>query len=89
MPAKDDRLELRVSTVDRNLIEDAARHLRENVSDFTRSAAVTRAQQVLARTNLTLIPAEQFDELLHSLAQADEAPALTRAFAKPRRFSQE
>lgn len=86
MPTKDERLEMRVSSADRALIEDAANRLHEKVSDFARSAAVTRAQQVLARAEITLMPPEQFDELLHSLDQADEAPRLAQAFARPKRF---
>jgi len=86
MATKDDRLEMRVSSADRALIEDAANRLHEKVSDFARSAAVMRAQQVLARTEVTLMPLEQFEGLLHSLDQADDAPRLTEAFAQPRRF---
>jgi uncharacterized protein (DUF1778 family) len=86
MPTKDERLEMRVSRTDRALIEDAASRLDEKVSDFARSAAVMRAQQVLARTETTLMPLEQFEGLLHSLDQADEAPRLAKAFAQPRRF---
>ncbi|MGI8646971.1 MAG: toxin-antitoxin system protein [Acidimicrobiales bacterium] len=84
---KGDRLELRVSATDRTLIENAAIRLRESISDFTRGAAVRRAERVLARSNDTLMPEEQFDALLHSLDQPDDAPALARAFAQPRKFS--
>lgn len=86
MPTKDERLEMRVSKADRDLIEHAANRLDEKVSDFARSAAVTRAQQVLARTEMTLMPLEQFEGLINSLDQADAAPRLTEAFARPRRF---
>jgi uncharacterized protein (DUF1778 family) len=86
MPTKDERLEMRVSKHDRALIEDAAKRLHEPVSDFARSAAVTRAHQVLARSEITLMPSEQFDALLHSLDQAEDAPRLAQAFAQPRQF---
>jgi len=86
MTTKDERLEMRVSKPDRKLIEDAAEHLHESVSDFTRNAALRRAETVLARTEVTLMPAEQFDALLDSLDIADDAPALKRAFERPRRF---
>jgi uncharacterized protein (DUF1778 family) len=86
MPTKDERLEMRVSKTDRDLIEDAANRLHEKVSDFARSAAITRAQQVLARAEITLMSAEQFDTLLDSLDQADDAPRLAQAFAEPRQF---
>jgi uncharacterized protein (DUF1778 family) len=86
MATKDERLEMRVSRTDRELIEDAARHLRESVSDFTRNAALRRAQNVLARAEVVLMPADQFDALLESLDTADEAPFLEEALARPRRF---
>jgi uncharacterized protein (DUF1778 family) len=86
MSTKDTRLELRVSKDDRELIEDAANYLDENVSDFTRTAALQRAQQILARSNVTLMPADQFDALMGSLDQPDEALELARAIAQPRRF---
>lgn len=86
MATKDERLEMRVSKTDRALIEDAANHLRESVSDFTRNAALDRAQNVLARTEVVLMPADQFDALLASLDAAEEAPSLAKALARPRRF---
>lgn len=86
MATKDERLEMRVSKSDRALIEDAAKHSRESVSDFTRNAVLDKAQHVLARAEVTLMPAEQFDSLLASLDIADEAPALEKAFVQPRRF---
>ncbi len=86
MATKDDRLEMRVSKADRELIEDAAHQLRESVSDFTRNAALDRAQHVLARAEVLLMPAGQFDDLLASLDATDEAPLLAEALARPRRF---
>jgi len=86
MATKDERLEMRVSKSDRALIEDAAHQLRESVSDFTRDAALNRALRVLARTDVVMMPADQFDALLESLDVADEAPGLAKAFARPRRF---
>jgi uncharacterized protein (DUF1778 family) len=83
---KDERLEMRLSKADRDMIEDAAALVHENVSDFTRSAVLRQAQRVLARAELTLMPAEQFDDLLYSLDQPDQAPTLARKFAEPRRF---
>ncbi|MEV7043877.1 DUF1778 domain-containing protein [Amycolatopsis sp. NPDC051061] len=86
MATKDERLEMRLSKTDRALIEDAAKRIDESVTDFTRNAALDRAQHVLARAEVTLMPAEQFDALFASLDIADEAPELAKAFAAPRRF---
>ncbi|HWD02261.1 MAG TPA: DUF1778 domain-containing protein [Amycolatopsis sp.] len=86
MATKDERLEMRVSKADRTLIEDAADRLHQSVSDFTRNAVIDRARNILARAEITIMPASQFDELFASLDVADSAPALERAFAKERRF---
>lgn len=86
-PTKSERLELRVSKSDRALIEEAAEAVQESVSDFTRSAALTQAERVLARANVTLMEAEQFDALLQSLDEPDEAPTLARAFKLPKRYT--
>ena len=49
-------------------------------------AAVARADHVLARADVTMMPAEQFDELLASLDVADEASTLARLGQSERRY---
>jgi hypothetical protein len=41
----------------------------------------------LARADVTLMPAEMFDELMASLDEPDEAPNLAKIAARPRRFT--
>jgi len=41
---------------------------------------------VLARADVTLMPAEQFDTLMDSLEIPDQAPRLLEAATRPRRF---
>jgi uncharacterized protein (DUF1778 family) len=83
---KSERIEMRIDPQRHQLIQDAAEHVHEGMSDFVRRAATERAERILARAEHTLMPAEQFDALLFSLDTADEAPTLARAFDRPRRF---
>jgi uncharacterized protein (DUF1778 family) len=86
MTAKSERIEMRVDPERHQIIQAAAAAVHEGTSDFVRRAAMERAERILARTERTLMPAEQFDALLFSLDTADEAPTLARAFTRPRRF---
>jgi len=86
MATKDARVEMRLSHHDRTQIERAAERLDENVSDFTRSAALERASRILGRSDQTLMDAQQFDALVTSLDVADDAPGLADALSRPRRF---
>jgi len=45
-----------------------------------------RTERIPAAVGNTLVPDDQFDVVRQSLDQADDAPTLARAFAKPRRF---
>ena len=58
-------------------------------SAFVLEAAVREADRVLALSEHTRIPAEQFDALLNSLDSPDPALRLAAAVAAPRIFSRE
>jgi len=83
---KEARLDLRLDAETKDRIEQAARLTRESTSAFVVHAAAERADLLLARADITVMPAEQFDELLASLDVADEAIALTRLGQTERRF---
>ncbi len=61
---------------------------RTTATDFVRGAVLDRVRHVQARTNRTLMPAEQFDALVAALDVPDDTPSLARAFARERRFFQ-
>lgn len=84
--SKTERIELRVSAEDKVAIAAAAAMERTTTTEFVRDAVLARAQHVQARADRTLMPAEQFDELVAALDAADDAPNLARAFARQRRF---
>jgi uncharacterized protein (DUF1778 family) len=83
---KDKRIEIRVDEQSVNLITRAAELVQEPVSEFMRRAAAERASEVLAQSMTTVMPADQFDALLASLDDADDAPALTALAKTPRKF---
>lgn len=84
---KTKRKEVRLDPNSEALIEQAAHMLSTSPSSFMVDAAVSQAERVLARSDYTLMPAEQFDALVSSLDLADKAPALARLASQPRRFT--
>jgi len=81
------RMEYRIRPESKARIELAARLTAESASDFARTAAELRAEEVL-RTHdlLTVVPAEFFDDLLGALDEpAGANPALKRAARRARR----
>jgi uncharacterized protein (DUF1778 family) len=86
--SKTERIELRVSAVDKDAIVSAAELEDVSTTDFVRNAVLDRVARVRARGERTLMPAEQFDALVASLDVPDQTPNLARAFAHKRRFTQ-
>lgn len=85
MAAKSDRLEARLTSAQRLEIERAAMLASESVSSFVVTAAVQRAEALVAEHASTIVPAAYFDRLLASLDEPDEAPGLVQAVQKARR----
>lgn len=79
MAVKTDRLEARLSPGERTLIERAASISGMSVSAFMVGAAVVRADEVIAATATTLVPADYFDDLVAALDEPDAAPRLAKA----------
>jgi uncharacterized protein (DUF1778 family) len=86
--SKTERIELRVSAEDKDAIAAAATMEQVTTTEFVRHAVLDRTRHVQARSDRTLMPAEQFDALVASLDMVDDAPNLARAFARQRRFVQ-
>lgn len=85
MAVKTDRMEARVSPEERKRIERAASASGLSVSAFMVSAAVGRADEVIAATTSTTVPANYFDDLLAALDVAEPAPRLANAAKDARR----
>ena len=86
MTLKEARLEVRLDERSKDHIVRAAELSHETVSAFVVHAAAAAADKVLARAGMTLMPAEQFDDLLVALEVADEAPVLTRLSQRTRKY---
>jgi uncharacterized protein (DUF1778 family) len=81
------RFEFRIQSDAKRRIEHAADLVHESVSDFARTAAERRAEEVLLEHDaITIVPADFFDQLRAAL---DEGPrpseALKRAGERARR----
>ena len=86
MTRKTRRMEARVDPETDELITRAAELMHEPVSGFVIRAARAEADGVLARTDVTVMSAEQFDAVIGSLEEADPTPTLDRVATRPRRF---
>jgi uncharacterized protein (DUF1778 family) len=86
MSAKTERIEVRADETSKSRISEAAELLGEPVSAFVVRSARAEADKVLARAHRTVMPAEQFDQLIAALDEPDEAPMLTEIANRPRRF---
>ncbi len=80
------RKEVRLSPQDEADIDEAARILSQSPSAFMVNQSAEAARRIIARADVTLMPAEQFDALLKSLDEPDAAPNLARLAEQPRRF---
>jgi uncharacterized protein (DUF1778 family) len=87
MAAKTRRIEMRTDPRSEERIARAAAALRQSVSAFVLAAAVREADRVLARSDVTMMPAEQFDALMDALETADQAPHLLEVAGRPRGFT--
>jgi len=88
MATKVERIEARLTGVERRQIEQAAALTGESVSAFIVLAALERAEGVVVEQATTVVPASYFDGLLASLDEPDEAQRLAGAASAARRRRQ-
>ncbi|HWO65665.1 MAG TPA: DUF1778 domain-containing protein [Umezawaea sp.] len=86
MSIKEARLDFRLDPDVKSRIERAAKLSDESVSMFVVHAAAAAADDVLARAEATVMPAEQYDALLAALDTADPAPGLAQLSQRDRRY---
>lgn len=79
-------MELRLAAEKSEYIREAAERSGETASEFVRNAAMARAEKVMALSNLTFMPAEEFDALIETIDTADETPNLDQLMKRPKRF---
>jgi len=89
MATKTSRIELRSDPTSEQRIRHAAEISRQSVSAFVLEAASARAEEVIASSSVTVIPAEFFDELWDALDEpGDPNEALVRVARSKRRVEQ-
>lgn len=83
MSAKTDRLEMRLTPQQRQLLERAAALTGQVLSSFMRSELVERAQEIIDRHALTQLSVRDFRRVLEILDRdVAPAPALKAAFRR-------
>lgn len=81
---KDSRLAVRMSAIEKELIERAAAVNNQTVTEFVVSNALDSAKQVLQEQNIFLVSDEHFDWLMDFLDKPDEDnPGLQRLMNYP------
>jgi uncharacterized protein (DUF1778 family) len=81
------RLEARIDTELDQLITEAAEKQGVSKTAFVSDAARDAALKVIARTDVTLMSAEVFDQMMASIDIADDSPELQELAALPRRIT--
>jgi uncharacterized protein (DUF1778 family) len=87
MVTKTRRIEMRADPQSEAKIAEAARLSGQSMSAFVLNAATVAADQIIARVDHVVMPADQFDAIMESLDTPDEAPNLARAASRKRRFT--
>ncbi|KUL31524.1 type II toxin-antitoxin system TacA family antitoxin [Actinoplanes awajinensis] len=87
MATKTERIEMRTDSGSASKIAQAAEIERKSVSAFVLDSATMAADRVLARSDHTAMPTAQFDDMLASLDEPADAPALSRLARRERRFT--
>jgi uncharacterized protein (DUF1778 family) len=82
---KSERIELRATPEEATRIALAAQLQHLSVSAFVLQSAAAEAERVTARSEYTLMPPDQFDELMASLDEPREVATLASAAARRRR----
>jgi uncharacterized protein (DUF1778 family) len=85
-PAKA-RLEARIDTELDDLINEAAQRLNVTKTTFIADAVREAALKVIARSDVTLMATEVFDQMIASLDVADDSPELEELATLPRRIT--
>lgn len=81
---KSERVEARLSPRERKEIDRAAALEGQSRSSFMVTAAIEKAEEVIASQAETLLPAEYFDRLLAAIDEPDHAPRLAEAAKRAR-----
>lgn len=82
-PKQRSRLEARIDPALDELITRAARQLNKTKTAFICDALESAALKALARADVTVMPAAQFDAMMAAIDRADESPELQELASLP------
>jgi len=86
MATRTRRIEMRADPVSEERITRAAQAQDLSISAFVLGAATREADRLLGRSDLTLMPAAQFDAFVAALDESDTAPRVQQAARDSRRY---
>lgn len=85
--SKTERIEVRISEREQEVLRQAAEAEDMTVSAFILSTVVPRAREVVHRSRDITMPAEAYEQFLAELDRpAESVPALFELFSRPRRI---
>lgn len=84
MATKTRRYELRMDPEQDQLISRAAELMKVSKSKFMCDVAFREAEKVIGRSEVTLMDAELFDQMMAAVDAPDDAPELARLASQPR-----
>lgn len=87
MASKTERVEMRTDPESLSKLNEAARTQSVPLSAFVLDAAVSAADRLLARRDVTVMDPDTFDSLMDSLEEPDEPTKLREVAKRPRRFT--
>lgn len=83
-PAKDERIAVRATQEQRELIGRASEMTATTVTDFVLGASIARAEEILADRREFRLPAERWNAFVEALDRAPvDKPRLRRLLTKP------
>jgi uncharacterized protein (DUF1778 family) len=83
---KGERVDLRISAPDRELIQEAATVEGKSLSEFLTTSALMSARHVLADRREFVLPADRWDEFVAALEAPPKVnPDLAKLFRRPRK----
>ena len=89
MKTQDNRIDVRVSSDVKTLLQEAAESRHKSVSEFMRDSAIRRANEILQdRSRMTLSPSD-WEHFIQALdAPPRPAPRLEKLFQEPSPFEE-
>ena len=88
-PTRSEKLDLRLTSRDKRILQEAAAVERRSVTEFVLHSALSRAEETLLDRRVFYVDAETYDRFMQALdAPPREIPRLKRLLTEPSVFDQ-